>query len=266
MQTIYIDVLIFLNMLEDFLLLLGVKRVLRIKVKSYRLLLGSLWGGALSLAVFLPDMGFWFCCGIKLLSSITLTIITFGCKNLKLFIKEVLTLFVISFLFSGAMIFFCLAFKPKGMKIINDVVYFDISPALLIILTLIIYFILLIYKSLFKNRENGSRMYKVKILYKNNISEFSCKCDSGLSVKEPFSGSSVIIAEKSILNNIEPCRERMRIIPFESLGGKGIIYGFKAEEVYIDGKKSEEEIYIGICDNLLKEEAKGLVPENLVKG
>ena len=60
------------------------------------------------------------------------------------------------------MMFLYNAFKPKGMEVYNDTVYFNISPVLLIILTLVCYYILKLTKILTKGG-NGSGVCKVEI-------------------------------------------------------------------------------------------------------
>lgn len=265
MHTIYVDVLVVINMFEDFLLLLCVKYILRLKVKHLRVIAASIIGGLTSISVLLPSVNFLLSVIIRLLLGVSLAFIAFGYKSKKQFIKTSLTLIMLSFLFSGAMIFFYLAIKPDGMYIVNDVVYFDISPILLIILTVVIYFILSIYRKVFQNHVGSGLVHSIKILYKNNQVEFKCKTDSGCNVKEPFSGSSVIITERNQLGDMQISEQNLRVIPFESLGGRGIIKGFKPDEVYIDEHKVSEEIYIGICDNVINSEIKGLMPENISK-
>ena len=263
MQTVYVDVLIFLNMFEDFLLLLSVKYILRLKVSRIRLIIGSAAGGLMSLSALLPQDNFALNLAAKITLCGLLSLITFGYPGKKLYIKAASTLVIITFLFNGALICFYLAFRPSGMEIINDTVYFDISPVLLIILTLIIYFILFLYRKLFKNHSGSSLVHDINILYKNNKYNCLCKTDSGCNLKEPFSGSSVIIIEKDVLKNSNP--EPLRIIPYNSLGGNGIIYGFKPDGVEIDGKTIKEEIYVGFCEGLFKTEVKGLIPTNITE-
>ncbi|MGN0489172.1 MAG: sigma-E processing peptidase SpoIIGA [Ruminococcus sp.] len=266
MQVVYIDVLIFTNMFEDYLLLLCLKRILKLNLNYIRLILGCVCGGALSLTALLPEINFVISLVTKVFSAVLLVLITFGYKNKKIFIKEVSTLFILSFLLNGALIFFYLTIQPMGMEIINDTVYFNISPALLIILTLLVYFILFIYRKLFSNTIKSSQIHKVKIYYGDSEVQVDCKYDSGCNVKEPFSGSEVIIIEEVMLKNIKIADNIKRVIPFNSLGGKGIIYGFRPDKVEIDDIIQEKEIYIGICKNLLNTEIKGLIPENLLKG
>ena len=56
-----------------------------------------------------------------------------------------------------------------------------------------------------------------------------------------------------------------RIIPFESLGGNGIVKGFPPDKVKIDGKEICKSIYIGICNDVLKGDVKAIIPYELVK-
>ena len=265
MHLVYIDVLIFTNIFQDFMLLLILKRALHLRASYFRLLAGSFMGGIASLLALIPHIHFIINLFINIAVALLLILITFGFYNWKTYIKNTATLFIISYLVNGALICFYLAIKPKGMAIINNTVYFDISPLLLIILTLIIYFILRIYKRLFKNHSRAYSMVNVSFSYKNREYCVKCKIDSGCNVKEPFSGNYVIIIDEKSINNTVIDNEKMRIIPFDSLGGKGVIYGFKADEVKIANKIINQDIYIGLCKDIFKNNFNGLVPKNLIE-
>ena len=251
-----------INMFEDFLLLLCVKRIIHSDVKYLRLIAASFSGAVFSFTAFLPFNHFLLNLLIGVIISAVLTLICFGFKGRRYFLKAVSTLYIITMLFSGAMIFFYLAFKPDGMVIINNAVYFNISPIAVILLTAIIYALLFLFRRLFKNHGQSDKLYNMKFLYKNNNYELKCKLDSGCNVKEPFSGSSVIITQSGIIKNIG---ENFRLIPFNSLGGSGLLRGFKADEVYIDGKRLNQEIYIGLYDGSFYGEIGGLIPDTILK-
>ena len=161
------------------------------------------------------------------------------------------------------MIFIYTAFKPKGMAIYNDVVYFDISPVLLIILTLICYYILWLFKRLTKG-DLSKAVCDVSIVTNGMKTEFRAVADTGCTVKEPFSSDYVIIAEKELVDNLSFDNSKIRIIPFNSLGGKGILKGYKPDSVLINGKNIQN-VYIGICENIIKSEIKAIVPYELIK-
>lgn len=261
-MTVYIDVLITVNIFTDFFLLLCVKKFLNIRAKLLRLILGSLLGGALSLTALLPKIP----AGLNIIVDIALAALivfaAFGRTEIKNYIKRVAVYFGVSFFFCGIMIFIYTAFKPKGMAVYNDVVYFDVSPVLLIILTLICYYILRIIKRLTKG-DIIKCVCNVEAEINGKSVTFSAVADTGCNVKEPFSSDYVIVAEKSLLNGIEPDRQKTRIIPFDSLGGKGLLKGFKPDIVKINGKLIND-IYIGVCENVLKSEIKAIAPYEII--
>ncbi|MGN0507650.1 MAG: sigma-E processing peptidase SpoIIGA, partial [Ruminococcus sp.] len=84
------------------------------------------------------------------------------------------------------------------------------------------------------------------------------------NVKEPFSGDYVIIAEEDLLDRCIPNDENTRIIPFNSLGGKGILKGFKPDIIKINGVEIKD-VYIGICKNVIKGDIRALIPYEISK-
>lgn len=264
-RTLYLDVFFFINMLEDYLLLLCVKRIMHTNIKNSRIILASVCGAVLSLTSLLDINFFPVNLLINTVCCFLITLICFGYKSRRRYFKSAFTLIAVSMLFSGAMIFFYLAFKPDGMVIINNTVYFDISPVILILLTLIIYALLFLFRKLFKNHGKKSLTHKVNFLYRNNNYDILCKTDSGCNAREPFSGASVIIIQDDKVNAEAGFNENFRLIPFKSLGGDGLIRGFKASQLKIDGKSVFEEVYIGLYEGSFDGETDGLIPQNLIK-
>ncbi len=262
MKTIYVDVLVTVNIFIDFLLLICTKKFLNIRAKLIRVILGSLLGGVLSLSALLPKIPIGLNIALDIAFAALIVFVTFGKTEIKNYVKRVTVYFASSFIFCGIMIFIYTAFKPNGMGIYNDIVYFDISPVLLIILTLICYFILRLIKRLTKG-ESAKSVCSVEVEANGASAQFSAIADTGCSVKEPFSSSYVIIAEKSLLEGVEFNENTFRVIPFESLGGNGVIKGYKPDKVKINGKEAGN-IYIGISEGVLKSETKAIAPYDLV--
>lgn len=265
MQKIYVDVLIFLNVFITYFLLLGVQRLLRLKTSTKRLILASLAGGIFSLLALLPEFSFMLSLLYKLCTAVLIVLIAFGKCRLKEFAKRTFTFFVVSFLFCGIMIMLYSLLKPKNLVIINDVVYFHISPLFLLSSTVICYLILRIYQHITKRRSALHHIYRVTVYLKNESVTFDGRIDTGCSLTEPFSGADVIIAEKSVLRNLFYDESNMRVIPFSSLGGSGIIKGFRADDVYINSKRIEKEIYIGVCENIIVGEVKAIINSNIIE-
>ena len=228
------------------------------------MIIGSIFGGCLSLVALLPSLPTVLNLLFDIVSAATIIFIAFGKCKVKNYIIRVTVYFLCSFTFCGIMIFIYTAFKPLGMEIYNDVVYFNISPVLLIILTLVCYYILNLIKRLTKGVCGGDTC-NVEICISNVSDMFTAKIDTGCNVKEPFSGDYVIIVEGSVIENIHPDNTKMRVIPFTSLGGEGYLNGFKPDVVKIDGTELTEEVYIGMCSNALKGDIKALVPNEILK-
>lgn len=263
MNNIYIDVLITVNIFIDYFLLMLTKKIIGSNIKYFRVIIGSIVGGLFSLTALLPVLPF----GLNILTDLAVAMliifITFGKCKIKTYIKRVLIFFALSFSFGGLMIFIYLAFKPKGMGIYNDVIYFDISPVLLIILTLVCYYILLLIKKVTKSVYK-SDIHNIEIKINDKCYIFNAKLDTGCNVKEPFSGKSVIVAEKEVFNDFVPDKTKVRLIPFTSLGGSGILQGFCADNIIIDGKEADNSVYIGICENIFKDDIKAIIPSELI--
>ena len=259
MTTVYVDVLITVNIFIDFLLILCVKKLLDVRASLLRVILGSLLGGVFSLAALLPKLPF----GLNLLSDlvfaalIVLTSLGFG--GLRVFLRRVAVYFGLSFAFCGLMVFVYTTFHPKGMEIYNDTVYFNISPFLLIILTLVCY-----YTTRLLKRLTRKSTCHIEISVDGTETSFLAVVDTGCTVKEPFSGDYVIIAEEEILRDLHLRDDTIRIIPFESLGGKGILRGYRADSVRINGKRLDSDVYLGVCENILTGEIKALAPSGLL--
>lgn len=264
MRTVYVDVLITVNFMIDLMLILCVRRFLHIKTKLWRVILSAVLGGFLSLIALLPSIPAILNILLDITSAALLVTVAFGKTDFKSFIKRTILLFSVSFFFCGIMVFVYTAFKPKGMEVYNDVVYFNISPILLIILTLVCYYLMLIFQK-FSKGKLGKQICTVNLSFGNSEAEFSAMIDTGCEVKEPFSGEYVIIAEKSCLESVTSLPLQKRVIPFDSLGGKGILDGIKADGIKIDSKEITNRIYIGICDGVLKGDVKAIVPYAIVK-
>lgn len=262
MKTIYIDVLIAVNIFIDFFLIICTKRFLHIRASYKRMILGSVLGGILSLAALLPHIFFALNILLDVFGAASIVFVTFGKCSLKNYIKRVAAYFSLSFSFCGIMICVYTAFKPNGMAIYNDVVYFNISPVVLIILTLVCYYILKLIKRLTKG-VNAIDTCNIEIIVTERVFVFCAKVDTGCTLKEPFSGDYVIVAEKILFDDFTIHENKKRMIPFESLGGTGIIEGFRPDRIKIDGNEINNNIFIGICENILKGDIKALIPSEI---
>ena len=251
-MTVYVDTLVFTNVIIDYILLNITGKILKINYKQFRLILASFLGGISSLIILLPSLHFLFNFVVRLFVTVIIVLTGFGYKNLRYFAKRIFVLFLITTSFSGLILFMLSVVKSDFISVNNSVVYFNISPLMLIVMTTIAYILLLLIDKI--RLEKGCLIHKIKIKYDGKEYEFFSKYDTCCNVKEPFSGSEVILAEERLVKNIIVPEGKYRIIPFNSLGGEGIIKGFLPQELYIDNIKIRREVYIGITKDIFKGE------------
>ncbi|MCH5201761.1 MAG: sigma-E processing peptidase SpoIIGA [Oscillospiraceae bacterium] len=251
-MTIYVDTLIFTNIIIDYLLLILTAKILKINFKYFRVVIASVAGGFSSLIILLPVLNFLCNLGIKTGITAILTFLAFGFNKFNIFFKRVFALFLVTMGFSGIILFLITAFESNFLTVNNSIIYLNISPILLIIFTVIAYFILQITEKIRFGKVD--LIHKIKFIYDETEYSFLSRYDTCCNIKEPFSGGEVILVEKNLLDKLTVPNGKIRIIPFESLGGDGIIQGFLPQELYIDNNKIHRTVYIGITENIIKGE------------
>lgn len=263
MRSVYIDVLITVNIFIDFFLLLCTKLALNLNCSLPRLIAGSVEGGAFSLFALIPSIPPALNILLDIALSFPIVLTAFGAGSVKNLLKRIFVFFSCSFIFCGIMIFVYTSFRPSGMEIYNNVVYFNISPVLLIILTLVCYYFMKAANRYLRGNITKT-VCEVQIIEKNSAVKFTAIVDTGCNIKEPFSGEYVILADKALLKSISLPFNHMRIIPYGSLKCEGYIEGFCPDSVTIDGKSFPHGLFVGICENMLKGDVKAIVPYGLL--
>lgn len=285
-QTIYVDILIAVNLFINYILLLLTAKFLSLKWKSIRLFLGEILSGIYSLYILFPGTDLFLSIFIKFIMAITIVLCVFGFKSLKSFIKITLCFYAINFLFSGIMLGMWILFRPNSMEMNNGVVYFNISPIVLIASTIVSYFIIeIFYRVIGKNHMKNS-FYEIKINIENSPVKLKAKVDTGNILREPFSNLPVIIVRKSTAEKIIPqnlmnllngyyenntynissseIKYTIRMVPFKTVAGSGIFPAFKPKNI-VNNEGILKKAYIAICpDRTLSEEIGALINPELI--
>lgn len=285
-QVIYIDVLLCVNLLINYVILILEAKLLNLRIKRKRLILSALMGSFYSIFIFFDQINLLLSLFIKLLMSITIILIAYGFINTGSFVKSIVTFYFINFIFGG--IIFCIWYfiSPKGIFIKNGIVYFDISPILLILSTVVIYFSIKIYQYFLGESDLHDSVCDLEILNKGRIVKLFAKVDTGNSLKEPFSNKPVIVAEYESLKDILPPEVKnyiqdnvedwtakgkktslLRVIPYSTVSGEGLLPAFIPEKVTIRYKNKTyiKESFLAISKrNLFLGDYKALVPPDLI--
>lgn len=235
-MVIYVDVLFVINFFITFLLLLFTAKMAKREAKLVRILAGSAVGGAYSLVILLDELHFLVTFLGKAVAAFLIIFIAFGFKRFYIYIKAVAIFFFSNMLFFGVIISLWFAFRPEGVVVNNSTVYFDISAKILLFSALAAYLISTAVIKIYNKTISKKEIYSLTIIKNNQSVHLFAFLDSGNKLKEPFSGYPVIIADESKFDF-----EAERIIPFDTVGGEGMLRAFKPDKIILSaGAKSFE--------------------------
>ena len=232
----YIELIIILNFLLDFMILYGTKKILKINRSIKYLILGSIMGSITTIFLFIK-ISMISLIIIKIILSIIIIIISFGFKNI---IRNIIYFYLISIILGGSIYL---------LDIRNIYLLIFISP-------IIIYFIIKESRN-YKNKY--SNIYEVNIYIKNEIYHLEGFIDTGNRLLSPIKKESIILVNLNIKTN------KVLYIPYKALNSSGVIPCIRPDKIIINNKEinncliglSKDKFYIDglscILPNKLKE-------------
>lgn len=242
-MVVYADILIVLNFIVDYFLLLLSSKFLKLKPKLWRMMISAFLGGLSSLYIFLPQGSILTEFAVKLVINSVMSFVCFGFKNLKYFLKTTGIFFVVTCLYAGIMIALWQILRPKGMVINNSVVYFNISPIVLIGTTVIGYILYIILSRLFAGSAGFAERCVVTIFADGKSITADAIIDTGNSITDIFGKSEIIISDKTVLISLfgnlnvdenEKIKLRYRTVPCGTVSGGDVLEGFRCDSAKIN--------------------------------
>ncbi len=222
---IYIDELIILNFIIDFLILKTTSSILKLNTKTSRLIISSI-AGEISLLYLFINFNNIELTLFKLSIGVIMNLISFGYINLKDFIKNLLYFYMFSFLLGGTLYYL------KIESLVKYKYYLLLIPIIMNILKKLAYNL----KNIIKLR------HKVTIYLKNgNILYLNGYMDTGNTLVEPYTNKNVIIINKDI-------KEKFFLVPFKTIENSSLLKCFKPKKVYIDGIGERNDIVVGVTN------------------
>ncbi|MCM1115544.1 MAG: sigma-E processing peptidase SpoIIGA [Clostridium sp.] len=260
-MVIYVDVLFVLNFFISYLLLLLTKQLTKTTARTYRMLIAAFVGGVYALVILAPKLHFLVTVFGKLLVSAFMVLLAFGFSRLAVYLKALAFFYFSNILFLGIVLAFWLFFKPDGIVINNDVVYFDIPAIVLLLSALTAYIISILVIRIYNRTISKKEIYSLTIYKNGQAYHLFAFLDSGNKLKEPFSNYPVIIADSSKI-----AFEAERIIPYNTVGGEGMLKAFKPDKIIVSNGKSSfesERVYVALSTVESKDFSAILNPELL---
>lgn len=249
----YADIFFITNFIMDYIILRITGKLLKKKIHTTSYLLGAFSGAAiLTLNIIFPIK-------IRIINqlfayfviSFIMCILTFGVKCIKENVKTWIYLYVIAF-FSGGIL--NAVYFYTNIQMILKGMDFTTFMAAAGISYLAMNYIIHAVRVRMGRTGNKDDIMEVMLCHRGVTQRVNALFDSGNSLKEPISGAPVHIVDYetagSILKGGQETEEKIRIIPYNSLGKKdGIMTAFECEKVVVNIKGNNIDIgpaYLGI--------------------
>ena len=236
-MNIYYEEVLILNFLLDFMILYGTKRILKINVCIFRLIIGSIVG-SLTTFLLLIDISNFNLFIIKILLSIIIITISFGYKNI---LVNTFYFYIISIIIGGVFYLFEL---DNNIYIIH----------IILVIGSFIIIKLLVYE-LLKYKEKYINKYIVDIYFNNKKYKLEGFIDTGnrlISKK----GENIILTNLSINTN------KFIFVPYKALNTTGIIKCIRPDKVIINNKNINN-CLIGLSKDKFSIEEDCILPNKL---
>ena len=238
--TVYADVLVIVNLYVDFFLLWATRRVLQLRAKPWRLAAGALVGGLCALACLLPQP-WWASLLWGGVSAAAVTAAAFCPLSRRGFLKTALCFWVFSLGLAGLCLFLIQWAGAPSLAVVGHTIYLDLSLPLLFACTAGAYGVLWALQKLFHREDFVPRACRLAITYQGKTVILWAKADTGCALREPFSCLPVIVCQASALTPLLPPGageglpgEGFRLVPFESVGGAGMLPAFRPDSVRLE--------------------------------
>lgn len=264
-MDIYADELFFINLIFNYMALFILGKIMKLKIRRRRILLGAGVGALGAVTVFFLEKNIVI---LRLITAFFMILCAFGGKIKQLLIR-LAVFWILTTAVSGA-VSAVFAFTPVKGAIKNGIMYFNISGKMFFVILLAVYpLVCLIFKILGDRRKK--QIYTAKIQKSDKSVMVSALYDSGNRLKDPITGRAVMIAEWDAVKNLfdKPCEFdeildnaenlKLHLVPYRSLGKKnGSIFAFSADRISVEDKNTEK-IFVGITNQKLSRDYNALL-------
>ena len=245
METIYVDVLLILNIYVNFFLLRITGAITGSALKTKRCIAAAIYGSFFSLLIIAPDLGIAAVTAIKSAAAVTIVMLAFGVHGKKRLLKDTAAFFAANFILAGTVYAVCCWLKPDFIHISKSFIYIDLSLIVLVLSTAGLYLAVSLIRRFSLTDDAYGSCFHVMIRHRDICVNLSGLADTGNRLMDHFSGKPVIVCDKDIFLqdcDISPAAlpRGFRLIPCGTVSGSSIIPVFSPDEVIITNDSSGE--------------------------
>lgn len=248
-MRIYLDLLFALNFFFDFLLLLTVALLLRRNIKFKCLVLGAFLGALSIFLLFIPLSNILLFI-YKLIISLVMVIITFGYKNIRYVMRNLLFLYSTSMILGGFLYFLNIEFSYRHEGLIFFHQGLSINFIVLIILSPLIVYIYIKQGIALKN--HYANCYQVDLYFKDGtVKKLNGFLDTGNKLYDPYQQRPIILVNPEELKADYNASEVI-MVPYESINSCGLLKCVAPDKIHIIGVGERRQVLVGISKEKIK--------------
>lgn len=223
-MKVYLDLVIIINFLYDFLILASVSILLKRHTQVKKILFGSLIGMSSVLVLFLSLSKITLLL-FKIITSLSMVIVTFGPKKLG---ENTFYFYIITIIIGG------FQYLITGNAYQVNILIMGVLSHLIIYLYI---------KSQRDYKKEITKLYNVIIIDDDLAYTLTGYMDTGNTLKDPISQYPVIL----VSNKLRFKSQKYFYVPYQVVNNKGILKCLKVESVLIDNKRRE--CLLGLVDD-----------------
>lgn len=223
-MKIYLDLVIIINFLYDFLILTSVSILLKRNIGIFKIILGSFIGmiSIITLFISLSNLTLLL---LKIITSLSMVIITFGPKKI---LENTFYFYIITIIIGG----FQYLVTGDAYKV-NIIIMGILSPVI----------IFLYIKSQRDYKREINKIYNVIIIDGDLAYTLTGYMDTGNTLRDPITKYPVIL----VSNKLRFYSEKYFYVPYQVVNNKSILKCLKVDNVIIDNKKRD--CLLGLVDD-----------------
>ena len=228
-MKMYIDLFFIFNVIMDYIIIMSTSILLKRRTSYIRMILSSLIGGISSLVLFTSLNKIV----IEIVSIVIMVLISFGYKDIRYLIKNILYMYILSTLLGGIIYLF-------NIKVSNSMFL-----TYLIIIVISIEVMILYIKENKKMRSIYNNYYKVDIYFKDREKlSLIGFVDTGNNLYDPYKKRPVIIVPNKYIKE-----DKYILVPYHTINGNGLLKCIKPDIIFIDGIGYKGNVLIGFSDS-----------------
>lgn len=197
MTVVYLDSLIILNGLLNYLLLLGSARLAGEPLHRVRILLAALLGGGYAALVFLPGLEFlstWIC-----KAAVAVLMVLVGLGSSRRLFRQIVIFFALSFGLGGG-IFAVSLLGGRGLHLANGFLYSGVDLKVVLLAAAGCYVVTtVVLRGIGRRSAVGGEVVPVEIEAHEKQSCFTALRDTGNTLSDPVTGRGVLVVDWDVV-------------------------------------------------------------------